>query len=354
MQKKLSDFRPLLKGTMFQKDLGTMLDKADRTDKLVSSVIQGMNLSAAVEDIAQQASHLSKADLATSVVTEFTALAGVLGKHYALKDGLSIDVAEAVFESVLPRNASDVVPQTEAGITVAVADRLDSLVGLVGAGCAPTATADPYGLRRIANGMLQTLLRNNMRFDLRKAIDAAAEIQPIDVSEEMRSQAHQFTVKRLEQLLAEEGHKREVIRSVLEERNRDPHLAAVTVRDLQKWHDTDEFASVVASYSRPTRIVSGKDDVDEQWQVDEKVFQLEEERDLWEAYKQVAAKLASTSDIETFVSASKMLESPLESFFNSVFVMDDDLEIRKNRLAVMRDIAMLPKGLLDLKSLPNF
>jgi glycyl-tRNA synthetase len=307
-----------------------------------------------VGEIALQASHLSRADLATSVVTEFTALAGVLGKHYALKDGLSVEVAEAVFESVLPRNASDIVPQTEAGIAVAVADRLDSLVGLVGAGCAPTATADPYGLRRIANGMLQTLLKNEMHFDLRKAIDEAAEIQPIDVTEEMRCQAHQFTVKRLEQLLAEEGHKREVIRSVLEERNRDPHLAAATARDLQDWHETKEFAAVVASYSRPTRIVSGKEDVDEQWQVQEDLFQLQEERDLWEAYKQVEAKLEGKRDVETFVVASKMLEQPLESFFNSVFVMDDDMSIRKNRLGVMRDIARLPKGLLDLKSLPNF
>ena len=352
MQKKLSDFRPLLSGTMFQKDLGTMLDKADRTDKLIAPLAKAMNLSH-VEEIASKASHLSRADLASSVVTEFTALAGILGKHYALKDGLTLDVAEAIFESVLPRNASDIVPKTEAGIIVAVTDRLDSLVGLVAAGCTPTASADPYGLRRIANGMLQTLIQNKVNLDLKQAIAAAAEIQPIDVESEQCDEAHDFVVKRLEQLLIEDDAPREVIRSVLAERNSDPYLAVVTVKELAELYTTEDFAAVLASYSRPTRIVSGKD-VDMEWKVDESVFQQQEEKELWDAYKAVKNELTDAFGVKTFVEASKVLEAPLESFFNSVFVMDEDDTIRKNRLAMMRDIATLPRGLLDFKSLPNF
>jgi glycyl-tRNA synthetase len=113
-----------------------------------------MGLTAAA-DTAAAAAHLAKADLATATVMEMTALAGTMGKHYALKQGLEPAVAEAIFEACLPRQAGDVLPVTPAGVVVAVADRLDSLVGLVAAVGAPSATADPFGLRRAAYGMLQ-------------------------------------------------------------------------------------------------------------------------------------------------------------------------------------------------------
>jgi glycyl-tRNA synthetase len=146
--------RPKLKGTLFQKDLGTIYDKNLRVEALTPALADAMGFSAA-KDTAAAAAALCKADLATSTVTEMTALAGTMGRHYALKQGLPQDVATAVFEAVLPRQAGDVLPATAAGIVVAVADRLDSLVGLVAAVGAPSATADPYGLRRAAYGMLQ-------------------------------------------------------------------------------------------------------------------------------------------------------------------------------------------------------
>jgi glycyl-tRNA synthetase len=104
---------------------------------------------------AQRAAHLAKADLASSVVMEMTALAGTMGQHYALRQGLPAEVCQAIFEAALPRQAGDALPRSPAGLLAAVADRLDSLVGLFAAGCAPSAAADPYGLRRAAYGMLQ-------------------------------------------------------------------------------------------------------------------------------------------------------------------------------------------------------
>jgi len=150
----LCSARPKLKGTLFQKDLGSIYEKNLRVETLTGALADAMGLSAAKETAAAAAA-LCKADLATSTVTEMTALAGTMGRHYALKQGLPQDVATAVFEAVLPRQAGDVLPATAAGIVVAVADRLDSLVGLVAAVGAPSATADPYGLRRAAYGMLQ-------------------------------------------------------------------------------------------------------------------------------------------------------------------------------------------------------
>ncbi len=220
--------RPKLSGTLFQKELGSLLDKAQRTEALVAplaaltgyeqrhpgapspgapyrafllhlalpwlwptppvkrapwSPLQEAGLSpwppreraprvhsaarcllpsarlAGVTAVAQQAAHLAKADLVSSTVMEMTALAGTMGRHYAQKQGLPAPVSEAIFEACLPRQAGDLLPRSPAGVLVAVADRLDSLVGLFAAGCAPTATADQYGLRRAAYGMLQVRRR---------------------------------------------------------------------------------------------------------------------------------------------------------------------------------------------------
>jgi glycyl-tRNA synthetase len=146
--------RPKLKGTLFQKDLGTIYDKSVRVEALCPALAAAMGFAAAA-DTAVAAAALCKADLATYTVTEMTALAGTMGRHYAQVQGLPEDVSTAIFEAVLPRQAGDILPASPAGIVVAVADRLDSLVGLVAAVGAPSATADPYGLRRAAYGMLQ-------------------------------------------------------------------------------------------------------------------------------------------------------------------------------------------------------
>ena len=352
MKKRLADFRPLLAGTVFQKELGTMLDKSDRTESLVHKIGALMHLDESV-GVAAQAAHLSRADLATSTVMEFTALAGVMGKHYALKDGLSPEIAQAVFEAALPRSASDDVARTKPGVLVAVADRLDSLVGLVAAGCAPSTNTDNYGVRRIGYGMLQTLLQNEVTMDLERGIEEAAALQPIDVTAEHRTQALAFVSKRLEQLLVDKGYPREATRAVLKERRKDPFLAERTVAEVSQLQSTDDFASVLTAYSRPTRIVAGKE-VDASWTVDEGIFECDEEKVLWQVYKQARAEIDRGSSVGDFVAASLCLVQPLEDFFSSVFVMSEDARVRQNRLAMMRDIAALPLGILDFASLPGF
>lgn len=139
---------------MFQQELGTLLDKTHRVEALITPLAAALGMLDA-EATAAHAARLSRADLASSTVMEMTALAGTMGRHYAQQEGLPPAVAEAIFESVLPRQAGDVLPSSPAGMLVSIADRLDSLVGLSAAGCAPTASADPYGLRRTAYGMLQ-------------------------------------------------------------------------------------------------------------------------------------------------------------------------------------------------------
>lgn len=204
LQRPLESFRPKLVGTQFHKELGNLLEKVERTERLVKPFSTLLKLEN-VLSVAERAASISKADLATSLVTEMTSLAGTMGRHYALKSGENENVAEAVFEASLPRFSGDLLPKTPAGLIVSLADKIDSLVGLIAVKCAPTATADPYGLRRMAYGLVEALIQNERSFDIKMAIHEAAEIQPVSVSEDIENETIQFVARRLEQFLLDQG-----------------------------------------------------------------------------------------------------------------------------------------------------
>lgn len=351
----LQDLRPRLSGTTFQKDLGSLLDKAQRTEQLVAPLAAAAGLSDAVE-VAVRAAHLSRADLASSTVMEMTALAGTMGRHYALKQGLPEPVAEAIFESVLPRQAGDDLPRTPAGILVAVADRVDSLVGLMAAVGAPSATADPFGLRRSAVALLQTLTAGGVRLSLKVVIDAAAELQPISVSAQSRADVAEFITRRQEQILLDAGVPAEAVRAVLAERSDDPTLAASTAEALRAElaaGDASPLPAVLASMSRPTRIVR-KNPPPPAAVVDPARFQQEEEKVLHAALLAARDSLPPGASVADFLAAAALLERPIADFFDRVFVMAEDEGVRSNRLALLRDLADLPRGVLDLTQLPGF
>eukprot|EP00898_Chlorokybus_atmophyticus_P000855 jgi/Chlat1/1770/Chrsp134S00111 len=353
VSKPLIEFRPLLNGITFQEKLGSMLNKTDRVEALLQPLAELLELPQETLQVAQQAGPLSRADLATAMVVEFTGLAGVMGRHYTLKSGASEEVATAVFESVLPRNAGDALPSSGGGALLAVADRLDSLVGLFAVGCGASATADPFGLRRAAYGLVQTLVQNTLNVDLRKAVDAAASVQPVEVSSQVREEVINFVTRRLEQLLSDSGLSLEVVRAVLSQRGHDPVLATASAKELESVAKSEPFQAVLAAYSRPTRIVRGKA-IAADAKVDEKLFVQDEEQELWTAYQQAASKVTSGSTVEEFVSASQELLQPIAAFFDNVFVMAEDEAVRQNRLALLREVASLPVGILDFAELPGF
>ncbi|GBF89751.1 hypothetical protein Rsub_02921 [Raphidocelis subcapitata] len=356
LKSTLEELRPKLAGTLFQRDLGTLLDKTDRVAALTPHLADAMGLGAA-KAVALKAAELARADLATATVTEMTALAGTMGRHYALKQGLPPAVAEAIFEAALPRQSGDALPASDAGVIVAVAERLDSLVGLVAAVGAPSATADPYGLRRAAYGMLQTLVTNNVGLSLSDAVALAADAQPLAVSAEARAAAVDFVTKRLEQLLIDGGVSPEAVRAVLAERGDNPALAARTAGELQAALNAPEpspLRAAMTALSRPTRIVRGKQ-IDPAWAVDPSKFDCGEERALHAAYLEAARKLQPGSQgVPEWLAAVSGLAGPIDAFFEGVFVMTDDEAVRRNRLALLRDVAGVSAGFFDLAQLPGF
>ncbi|DBA71104.1 TPA: hypothetical protein ACH3X2_011520 [Trebouxia sp. C0005] len=355
LKRPLAEFRELLSGTLFQKDLGTLLDKSKRVEQLTGFLAGHMGF-AEHQAAAEAAARLALADLATATVTEMTVLAGVMGRIYALRQGEQPEVAQAIFESVLPRHMGDALPQTPAGITVSVADKVDSLVGLIGAGCAPTASADPSGLRRIANGLLQVLIGNNVPFDLPSALEQAVPLQPIPISQQQIQQVTSFVLRRLEQVLVDGGASIEAVRAVLRHRGNNPALAAASVHQLQaelSRGSSSVLSKVMAAFARPTRLVSSQA-VDADAQVDEHLFELEEERQLLASYQQVAAKVHRTMSVPEFLAATTELVEPVDAYFDRVFVMTDDQQVKRSRLALLRQIASLSEGILDFSQLPGF
>lgn len=204
LEESLDAMRAKLSGTMFEKSLGNLLEKTVRIEKLVRPIGYETGLQG-TEVVAKRAAHICRADLASSMVMEMTSLAGTVGRHYALFWGESPDVAQAVFESVLPRYSGDTLPMTSAGIVVSLADKVDSLVGLVAAGRAPSGAADPFAMRRTAYGLLQTLIVNKVHLDTIELIDIASGLQNIEVTPKARKEVLAFIQRRLEQLLVDRG-----------------------------------------------------------------------------------------------------------------------------------------------------
>ncbi|CAI0446276.1 unnamed protein product [Linum tenue] len=370
-RRKFSEFQSQLKGILFhivpslmevvlisshlinQEKLGTMLDKVVRLQNLVENLGLELGIAEDTLQIVKDAASLAMSDLATAVVTEFTGLSGIMARHYALRDGYSEQIAEALLEITLPRFSGDNVPKSDAGIVLAIADRLDSLVGLFAAGCQPSSTNDQFGLRRISYGLVQILVEREKNLDLLHAIKLAAALQPIHVDAQIIDDAHAFVTRRLEQFLVDKGISPEFVRSVLAERGNSPYVAAKTAFKMRALSEDHLFPKVVEVYSRPTRIVRGKD-YDSSYEVDETKFETNEERGLWNALLSTRSKIHPGIEVDEFIEISAELLQPLEDFFNNVFVMVEDESIRKNRLALLKRIADLPRGIADLSVLPGF
>ncbi|KAK3195209.1 hypothetical protein Dsin_026519 [Dipteronia sinensis] len=346
-------FLELPEDLLTMEKLGTMLDKMIRVENMVTKLSLDLGINENMLQIVQDAASLAMSDLSTAVVTEFTSLSGIMARHYALRDGFSEQIADALLEITLPRFSGDVLPKTDAGTVLSVADRLDSLVGLFAAGCQPSSTNDPFGLRRISYGLVQIMIEKDKNLDLARALVLAADVQPIKVDADMIKDVHQFVTRRLEQFLVDKGISPEVVRSVLAERANLPCLAAKTANKMEALSRGELFPKVVEAYSRPTRIVRGKV-VDPAVEVDESAFETVEERALWNAFLSVNNKIHPGIDVDDFVEISALLVQPLEDFFNNVFVMVEEERIRKNRLALLKKIADLPRGIADLSILPGF
>ena len=350
-KRQLEDYLPRLATLTFQEELGSMLDKNQRVASLVEGMGTLLAVDATVLGVAQRAAHLAKADLATQMVVEMTSLQGAMGREYALLNGYPPDVADAIYEHWQPRGAGDDLPASLPGALLAVVDRLDSLVGLFAVGLAPRSTADPYGLRRAALGVIQILIAREWDIDLRGLVDLVAEVQPVSVSPEARVKLLEFVAGRLQAWLQDQDLPADVLAAVLTEQSTNPYRAQTAARELSKWVGHNDWAHILDNFARCVRITRGET---QQFEVVPAAFSEPQEKALYEAYQNVQTQLDGNGNVDAFLSAFEQMVPVVADFFDHVLVNADDRQLRENRIGLLQGIGSLQKGRADLSQLSGF
>jgi glycyl-tRNA synthetase len=350
LKHKLEDFRPRLATLIFQKKLGSMLDKSDRMVKLAEVLAPMLRLTETERLYAERATFLSKADLVTRMVVEMTSLQGIMGGEYALRSGEHPDVAAAIGEQYQP------IPHGKPGLSVALADRLDSLVGLFAAGLAPTGTKDPFGLRRAAIGLVQPLMEHAIDFDLRAAVQASASLQPIEVSPAVQKQVLDFITGRLGVVLKDSGYRYDVVDAVLFQQSDRPSAAFQAVKQLSAWVARPDWGVILPAYARCVRITRDKK---EKYTIKPEALAEEAERKLYEVVNAQPSSFRAAppwggGDVDAFLNAVVALIPSINTFFDKVLVMAEDQSVRENRLGLLQRIAALADGVADLSKLEGF
>jgi len=337
-------YRDGLKTLIFQTKLGSMLDKSERMLKLAGELAAMLGLDEQQKDDVRRAAYLAKADLTTQMVTEMTSLQGIIGREYALRSGEKENVAAAIGEQYQP------VPHSQAGLVVALADRIDSLVGLFAAGLAPTGAKDPFGLRRAAIGTVQPLIEHGIDFDLRTAIEKSAGTQPIPVTDEVRGQVYDFIAGRLKVVLNDQGYKYDVVEAVLAAQSNNPAGALRAVKQLVARVTQPDWPATLDAYARCVRITrsAGK----AAYAVDTARLTEPAEKDLYAAIQ--AALVRPPSTLDELIEAIIPLIPAINTFFDKVLVMVDDQVVKENRLGMLQQIAGLANGIADLGKLEGF
>ena len=228
--RKLDFFTPRLATLTFHTKLGSMLDRVSRLTQLAPTLADMLGASADQKAAVTRAAALSKSDLVTAMVVEMTSLQGIMGEIYARNSGEPAEVAQAIREQYLPRYAGDAIPATLPGLALALADKLDSLAGLFAVRAIPTGSADPFGLRRAALGIVNSLMATQTDFSVLAGLSAAARLQPVAVSEEVLAETATFVTRRLQGVLDESGYAHDVVEAVLAVRGDNP-VAAVRACD---------------------------------------------------------------------------------------------------------------------------
>lgn len=335
-KKPLIDRQDGLTKIVFQEGLGNLADKTERLLTLGRVFSEECELHEDARVVLERATELAKTDLTTGMVTEFTELQGVMGKEYALLDGESPEVAEAIFEQYLPRFAGDVLPQTEAGKVLSIIDKIDNIVATFSRGLIPTGSQDPYALRRQTIGILNILLNSEWNISLRPIIVESMNLLnvPADKQDELLGQVEEFITLRLKNIFLD----REVPHHVIDLLLSNNELSVADAEGLVKAllaNRIDENVELVQAFTRMYNLVK---DVTYTG-VDESLLKEDAERALYEmATKASEASIDAwdKNDYDAVVAVPATLVPAINKFFEDVMVMDKDEDIKANRLQLVR------------------
>jgi glycyl-tRNA synthetase beta chain len=347
-----------LKGVMFQQKLGSLYDKQERLKKLLVEILPGNNkLTDAVH-----AAGLCKADLVTEMVREFPELQGIMARIYALADGESEELSSALEQHYWPITRTSPLPISDVAAAIALADKLDTLAGDFAVGLIPTGSADPYGLRRAAVGVIRILEDRKWPLSLGKILMQALESQPAAVctnAADTWEKLNTFMKQRLSALLEERGYKFDEIDAVLEAGLTEIDDILNRLKALHDLRASKEFEPLSVAFKRGKNIVlqaikAGRKVVD--YHVQSELFKEVAEKQLFETLEKVQEEVdrhVKTKSYYDALVAMTPLRQPLDDFFTGVMVMDKDIALQTNRLALMLSLARVFSNVADFSKLQN-
>jgi len=356
-KKPLHEIVNRLEGVLFQAKLGTMFEKVSRVQKLAEHLA---DLTAPeVRDAASRAAWLCKADLTTQMVNEFPKLQGVMGRIYARLSGESKTAAQAIEEHYLPTHAGGALPETVPGSLVSIADKLDTICGCFSVGLIPSGTSDPYALRRQAVGIIHIMLSQAFSVSLRGLIDRSLELLDNKISgerSEIAGQVLTFFQHRMEHLLAEEGFSKDVIAAVVSVSLDDIPAVRKRTKALEALKAKPDFQPLAIAFKRVANIIKqAKQRGDEiGLKTDTGLFEEGCEQTLYDTVKQVKEAVSGYLEVGAFDRALltvASLKEPVDAFFDGVMVLTDDERVKKNRLALLGEIADLFSNFADFSKI---
>lgn len=337
-KKTLEQHGEKLKTVVFQDGLGTIYDKALRLEVLAGYIADAIGANEQDKKDAVRAAKLAKADLVTGMVTEFTELQGVMGREYALLDGETKAVAQAIDEHYMPRFAGDNQPASVAGRIVSLADKIDTIVGTFSRGLIPTGSQDPFALRRQALGIVNMLKEAQYHISLSQLVAKAMELLKIaDAGQQAKLQndVADFMKLRLKNVLADAGIRYDVVDAVFVTVDDiyGVFLRAQAVNEAVK----QDMEKTIQAFVRTGNIARKAEDV--QAAVEADILAEQVEKDLYKAYEVAASKVEkeiATQDYAGAIATLSQLAAPIDAFFDGVMVMDKDEKIKNNRLGLLK------------------
>ncbi len=348
---KLADNIEKLKTIVFQNKLGTLSDKTQRVKPVASWIAQSIGGNPAD---AERAAELCKCDLVTNMVYEFPELQGIMGRYYATNDGETADVAAAMDEIYMPRFAGDSLPETKTGLALALADRIDTLVGIFGIGQAPTGAKDPFALRRAALGILRILVEKQLPIDLNELLDnSLSSFTGIELAAETKTQILQFFEARLLAWYQEQGFTPQVITAVTTLGLTQPLDIDLRIKAVNEFNKLEASEALAAANKRVGNILS-KSDKTEFGKVNSSLLQEGEEIELHEQLSSISEQVKDkvvTGDYSTALNLLSGLRTAIDAFFDKVMVNAEDEAVKNNRLALLSELRALFLSIADVSLL---
>ena len=351
-RKPLVDMVIGLKEVLFHERLGSVMDKVERLQTLAVAIGEACNLSDAAT--LKRAALLCKADLVSSMVYEFPELQGIMGRYYAIKSGEKAEVSQAIFEHYLPRSAGDILPASESGKVLSLAEKIDNLVGCFAIGIKPSGSQDPYALRRQAMGIVHIILDCGLSLDLAalagKAYDNFADIQTDSSHEDTISEVLEFIVQRMRGVLLERGYSYDLIDAALAVPSDDINDIFTRIKALQDLRQSEIFEDFMVVYNRCNNLTKKWEDDS----INVEVLVDESEINLNRSFNLIKYDVYRNINTRDYLGACKMLAGlrpEVDNFFNAVMVMVDDVELKAARLGLLKAIANLCNFIADFSKI---